>query len=128
MNEITEWILLADGDLETAQRESRVRVRPNYNAACFHAHQSAEKYLKGSMILQKVPFEKIHDLMKLSLQIQIKFPEFAMLQEWLGLLNQYPVAARYPGLIATREEAKDAIQAAKGVRDFVRPRVNLETK
>src|SRR5581483_4071071 len=125
MNEVQEWIAFADGDLDTAQREARVRVCPNFNAACFHAHQCAEKYLKGFMLSQAIPFEKIHDLLKLSAQIQERFPEFVLLTEWLGLLNQYPVAARYPGLEATRQEAKDAVHAAKQVRDFVRPRINL---
>jgi HEPN domain-containing protein len=125
MNEVQEWIAFADRDLETAQREARVRVHPNFNAACFYAHQCAEKYLKGFMLSQALPFEKIHDLLRLSAQIQQDFPEFVFINEWLGLLNQYPVAARYPGLEATRQEAKDAVNAAKHVRDFVRPRIEI---
>jgi HEPN domain-containing protein len=43
----TEWIEKAEGDLLTAQREYRARNRPNYDAVCFHAQQTAEKYLKA---------------------------------------------------------------------------------
>lgn len=42
-----EWIIKAEGDFATAQREMRARKDPNYDAACFHAQQCAEKYLKA---------------------------------------------------------------------------------
>lgn len=48
MNPLTlEWADKAEGDLFTAQREIRARVSPNYDAACFHSQQVAEKYLKA---------------------------------------------------------------------------------
>ena len=48
MNPLTsEWIEKAEGDLLTAEREYRARNRPNYDAVCFHAQQTAEKYLKA---------------------------------------------------------------------------------
>jgi HEPN domain-containing protein len=40
-----EWVAKAEGDRVTARRELRARRRPNYDAACFHAQQCAEKYL-----------------------------------------------------------------------------------
>ena len=45
MNPLTlEWVEKAEGDWLTAQREYRARKAPNYDAACFHAQQVAEKY------------------------------------------------------------------------------------
>ncbi len=44
---MTEWIAKAEGDYATAGRELRARRHPNYDAACFHAQQTAEKYLKA---------------------------------------------------------------------------------
>ncbi len=44
-----EWIDKAEGDWHSAQREYRARLRPNYDAACFHAQQCAEKYLKARL-------------------------------------------------------------------------------
>ena len=45
MNDLTiEWVQKAEGDYETTLRESRVRRNPNYDAVCFHAQQTAEKY------------------------------------------------------------------------------------
>src|SRR5262245_6490438 len=42
-----EWIGKAEGDFATARREVRARKAPNYDAACFHAQQCVEKYLKA---------------------------------------------------------------------------------
>jgi HEPN domain-containing protein len=34
-----EWVKKAEGDFQTAQRETRARKLPNYDSACFHAQQ-----------------------------------------------------------------------------------------
>ncbi len=44
-----EWINKAEGDWTTLMREYRARESPNYDAACFHAQQCAEKYLKSRL-------------------------------------------------------------------------------
>jgi HEPN domain-containing protein len=41
-----EWLVKADADYVTANRELRARKMPNYDAACFHAQQCVEKLLK----------------------------------------------------------------------------------
>lgn len=48
MNPLTiEWIEKAEGDFLSAQREYRTSSRPNYDAACFHAQQTAEKIFES---------------------------------------------------------------------------------
>ena len=55
MNPLTlEWIESAEGDFATAGRELRARKNPNYDAACFHAQQCAEKYLKAILQEQSI--------------------------------------------------------------------------
>jgi HEPN domain-containing protein len=44
-----EWIDKAEGDIVTAQMSYRPRKSPNYDAACFHAQQCVEKYLKARL-------------------------------------------------------------------------------
>ncbi len=63
--ETKEWVDKAEGDWETMLRESKVSVKPNYDAVCFHAQQCAEKYLKARMIEADVSFRKTHDLLNL---------------------------------------------------------------
>ena len=48
MNPLTvEWVAKAESDLASALRDWRARKAPNYDAACFHAQQCTEKYLKA---------------------------------------------------------------------------------
>lgn len=46
-----EWVAKAEGDLTSALRDWRARKVPNYDAACFHAQQCAEKYLRDTETL-----------------------------------------------------------------------------
>lgn len=57
-----EWVDKAEGDFATAQRELRARNFPNYDAACFHAQQCIEKYLKARLQKENIRFSKTHDL------------------------------------------------------------------
>ena len=54
--ETGEWVDKAEADLRTAYRESGASEYPNYDAACFHAQQCAEKYLSFS-VLRATHFE-----------------------------------------------------------------------
>ena len=44
-----EWIEKAEDDWDVAQCLYRKRKRPSYDAVCYHAQQSIEKYLKGRL-------------------------------------------------------------------------------
>jgi HEPN domain-containing protein len=55
----TEWIQKAEGDLATAHRELRARKAPNFDAACFHAQQSAEKYLKALLHVKQAVLSEL---------------------------------------------------------------------
>jgi HEPN domain-containing protein len=55
-----------------AQREYRARNRPNYDAVCFHAQQTAEKYLKALLQENGKTIPRIHNLVDLvSLCIEV---------------------------------------------------------
>jgi len=58
----TEWIAKAEGDFVSATREMRARKAPNYDAACFHAQQCAEKYMKARLQEANISFPRTHDL------------------------------------------------------------------
>jgi HEPN domain-containing protein len=66
MNDLVEeWINKAEGDRQTARREVSVIVSPNWDAVCFHAQQAVEKYLKGLLQQERIPFTPTHDLTQL---------------------------------------------------------------
>ncbi len=124
MNPLTlEWIEKAEGDFATASREMRVRKLPNYDAVCFHAQQTAEKYLKAVLQENRRPIPKTHSLVEL-LALIIEFePVYLMLQPDLNLLEGYAVQYRYPGQAAEKPDARAALLAARRVRGFIRTKL-----
>lgn len=126
MNELTaEWVEKAEGDFATAGRELRARRRPNYDAACFHAQQLTEKYLKAFLQEHEHEFPKTHSLVDLLELCLATDPDFESYRRLLILLDGYAVRYRYPGDAADRDEAREAYRAARSVRFFLRTKLEL---
>jgi HEPN domain-containing protein len=114
-----EWIEKAEGDFRTALREFRARKNPNFDAACFHAQQCAEKYMKAYLQEKSVSVDKTHDLVRLLSLMPMAIGLQAM-QPQLALLSAAAVEFRYPGEQASREIAKESIQTSTSVRTEIR--------
>lgn len=126
MNPLTvEWIDKAEGDFLTAQREYRARVRPNYDASCFHAQQTAEKYLKAFLQESGNTIPRVHNLVELVSICIEEDPTFVALEVELRGLDGYAIRTRYPGQNASREEAQEAIKISKNLRLFIRKKIGL---
>jgi len=98
----------------------RARKKPAYNAACFHAQQCAEKYLKGRLEEAGITFRKTHDLLELLDQTSAVEPGWNSLEKELDTLNDYSVAYRYPKRHADKAEAAIAVSACRKVRGVIR--------
>jgi len=85
---------------------------------CFHCQQAAEKYLKGYLVGERVPFPKTHDLTSLEMLVSGKLPGIELISDLLLLLNRFGVLTRYPGDETTATDAKRALKAIKEVRKF----------
>lgn len=122
-----EWISKAEGDIATARRELRARVAPNYDSACFHSQQTAEKYLKARLFEAGVAIPRTHSLtalLDLSLPIE---PHWELHRETLAILSAYAVGFRYPGEEADRAMAKEALAMAEAFRRASRISLGLPT-
>ena len=123
-----EWVEKADADFISAGREYRARKQPNYDAACFHAQQCVEKYLKARLAKANKPIPKTHDLAALlDLVLPIE-PLWEPFRPQLETLTSYAVEFRYPGESATRELAKIAVSDAKQLRKSIRQAFGLSEK
>jgi len=120
-----EWIQKAEGDFASAQRELRARKIPNYDAACFHAQQCIEKYLKARLQEADIPFGKSHDLaLLLDLALPIE-PLWDTLRPQCRILNAFAVEFRYPGQSADKETARQAITICRNLRKILRSDLGL---
>lgn len=123
---LVEWIAKAEGDFATAQREMRVRRKPNYDAVCFHSQQCVEKYLKAFLVSKRIEPPRTHNLVEL---VNLGLSEdgtFEMFRPALESLNAFSVTIRYPHAFAAKQDARDAVKAMKQVRDFVRGKLKAK--
>lgn len=123
---IQQWVESAEGDLATAENTIEVREVPAWSI-CFHAQQCVEKYLKAWLAARRIPIPRVHDLDELLglLPVQEQ-PELA--PALIEDLTRYATTGRYPGSQPpSREDAREALTAARQIRALVRARLPKET-
>jgi HEPN domain-containing protein len=121
---ILQWVEKAEHDLMTASYTLRLRANCPTDTVCFHAQQCVEKYLKALLVLNDVEFGRTHHISALLTLLPPSIhPE--MTPEEQERFTEYAVTTRYPGDYdpITREEAKQAVQVARRVRNQVRRRL-----
>jgi HEPN domain-containing protein len=120
-----EWIDKAEGDFATAQMAYRARKHPNYDAACFHAQQCAEKYLKARLEEAGLTIPRTHNLYALLNLILPLEPTWNTLTSDLNVLTVFAVAYRYPGMTATKVDVQDSVKRCRKVRKTIRQSFGL---
>lgn len=121
-----EWVEKAEADFATANREIRARRQPNYDAACFHAQQCIEKYLKALLQENGLAFEKTHNLIRLLERLLPLNPLWESTRNSLAQLTAYAVVFRYPGESASKELAKKAVRICNQLRTDFRQSLKIK--
>lgn len=125
INELKSWISQAEEDFTASKALFRHR-KPLLSGTCFHAQQSAEKYLKALLIFKDKDFPKTHDLPALNTMCNNAGIITGLDLQQLVDLTEYAVRRRYPGNQPDHSEAKEAIQIAGTVRRFARSFLGLK--
>ncbi len=124
-----EWVRCAEEDFQVASSQFRLRTKqPTANAVGFHYQQCVEKYLKARLTEAGASVPRVHDLMLLLQNLLPIEPLWAPFAPTLRGLNDYAVKFRYPGHIATRADARDALKACHSIRAEVRLSLGLPKK
>lgn len=136
MNDVEDplaWRSFADQDLGAARILSGYEgVEAMAHIIAFHAHQSAEKYLKGLLVSHE-PKEppKVHNLRLLLTRVARQEPELETpdLEDAANGLDQFYIPSRYPAEVGgptgpiAAEEAAEALAWAEDIAAAVRPRL-----
>jgi HEPN domain-containing protein len=136
MNDVRDplaWRRFADMDIEAARvLKTHEHFEVLSHVVAFHAHQSAEKYLKGLLVLrERGEPPRIHNLRLLLTHVaeyvrELETPE---LENATNGLDQFYVPSRYPAEVGgpagpiTAEEATEALAWAEEIAAAVRPRL-----
>jgi HEPN domain-containing protein len=116
------WTRKADSDLLALEASLSVGA---LDAACFHAQQAAEKYLKAYLVAKGIEFPLTHNLSKLLELCATVDPSFRSMESIAVPLTPYAVEMRYDSDfwpdVGVAEEAK---AAAVAVKQFVLARIS----
>lgn len=102
------------------------------HVVAFHAHQSAEKYLKGFLALYELREPpRIHNLRLLLTHASDYAPELQTpeLEDATNGLDQFYIPSRYPAEVGgpegpiTTSEANEALSWAEAIAAEIRPRL-----
>jgi len=124
-NDPLAWVARAEEDYAVARSALR-RRNPFTFAACFHAQQCAEKYMKAMLVAGAYAFSKVHDLLVLNGECARAGIFLMMSEDQLSSLSYFAVRVRYPGDDPTPDEAREAVEIAKTVRRFARKWLGLK--
>ncbi len=127
MNEeiVKNWIQLAKDDLKTARHEMNSED-PVFRSVCFRSQQCVEKFLKAFLTYHDKEIRKNHDITELIKACAEVDNEFEEMPGWnADYLTKYSVVVRYPDEIyfPSRSEAKESIEIAEKVKEFVLDRI-----
>lgn len=89
------WFDQAMRDLDTARS---LVLAARFEAACFHAQQSAEKALKALLIWRRGDRPRTHEVERLVREVLDPTDDAAILDE-LAALDPYYVTTRYPDAV-----------------------------
>lgn len=124
---LSDWIEKADHDLGTAIVINQ--YIPEYSdTLAFHCQQATEKYLKCLLEMHSITFKRSHDLRYLLDLLDEVIPIDKELYESTMKLNAFGVEIRYPDIKIelTIKEREEAIQIAKGFREFLKLHIGFE--
>ena len=120
-----EWIEKAEEDWHTLEwLVQSPRAFPS--AVGFHAQQCVEKYLKARLHEGSIAFPKTHDLEGLTELLRDTEPSLTDCMDKLAFLSRFAVEVRYPGIVPSDDEAKEALQACISLRRRLRESFGLQ--
>ncbi len=125
---VREWIGKAEADFQAATFLVKLGKKCPTEAACFHAQQCAEKYLKALLVSAGADFPKTHDLDRLIQLLPRTTPPLLAPAE-SAELAVHAVAGRYPGSESVSlRDARRAVSLARKVRRSARALFPLSAK
>lgn len=126
---IEEWIKRADDDERNAVATLKYKEGTPAQV-CFLAQQIAEKYFKTLLLFYTDDYPKTHDLNQLATLLKpFNKSIFDFFEKEINLLSSYYIGTRYPADIPiesfTWDEAQNAFESAKKIKDFVIKQISL---
>jgi HEPN domain-containing protein len=123
---VREWMVKAENDLKTAAHTLELGDDCPTDTVCFHAQQCVEKYIKASLVVDRIDFPKTHDVEALATLMPKRVRPNLSAAEAAKLCD-YATGARYPGWCdIPLSEARRAVALARRIRKQIRAKLPRE--
>jgi HEPN domain-containing protein len=122
---LAQWLARADDGLRLAELALSAGPPVPWGAA-FHAQQAVEELFKALLTFRGIEFEKVHSIDYLLDLLGSAEPEVDSLRAAATRLTDYAVESRYPLPRHDPTEAREAIEVARRVGQFVRDRLPID--
>ena len=121
------WFKKGENDFRSAEYLLTMDDPPT-DTISYHAQQTVEKFLKGFLAHHGQEVPRIHDIGQLILLCSSIDEAFNSILDDADELTEYAVEIRYPGPPGEIpiEDAEQALETARMVRDFVRVRLKVK--
>ncbi|MHC1783257.1 MAG: HEPN domain-containing protein [Anaerolineaceae bacterium] len=117
------WLEKARSDLHAAKKITE--SSGPYDTACFHAHQTIEKTLKGYLAFYDQPIPRTHDLDELQKTCELVKPIDGLSDLDLSEITDYAVQLRYDvEFWPERQIAERALQIAVRAMQLVEKQID----
>ena len=116
---VAGWFRFANMDLDLAKNTVKTMHPVPFELVCYHCQQSAEKFLKGTIIAFGIEVEKTHDLPTLMETLEEHTQITDDIFRIANSLTQFGVRTRYPNEISVDEsQTKTAIAHAEKIKQW----------
>lgn len=117
-----EWLEKAEEDyLAACALDAQQTPAP----ICFHCQQCVEKYLKAALVRQGLRVAKTHNIVVLNDILGERDPTYQSFVDTLDALSPYAVLSRYPGMEVSAQEAREALELTRALRERLRSLLGL---
>lgn len=123
---VLAWTNRAEDHFRAAETLKR-RQPPLCDHVCYHARETAEKYLTAYLLLRGVCSLKGQELARLLDRVLAPDLPLENLREDVLALDSFDLNLLYPGVQATAEDARLAMRSVRRVRKALRNALGLES-
>jgi HEPN domain-containing protein len=119
-----DWRFLAERDMSVADHlADTMRPIPTEIIAYF-CQQSAEKYLKGALVILGEEPPYIHDLDALCSMAEKHHPSFVSISSLCTVITQFAIQPRYDsGMSLSEDDMRLVLAHTKTIRDFLQKEI-----
>lgn len=123
-----DWVELAEASFTCLELLNTQKHKASLRIICFHCHQTVKKYLSALQEERGTQAARSCNFRVRAKPLLSGSPRWSSIEPALQSLNRYDEDFTYPGHVATRTDAREALKACRSIRSEIRLSLGLNKK